>query len=58
MIGVDPVGLEILEFGQAAEIGEWRVAEEILVRYGIGRFLLGHGEVGVGLKIAAVKFCA
>jgi hypothetical protein len=45
------VGLEILELGQTAEIGERRVAEQILVRYGISRSLLGDGEVAVGLKL-------
>jgi hypothetical protein len=47
------VGLQVLEFGQAAQVGERRgIIEQELVGDGVGRFLLCPGEIGVGLKAA------
>ena len=57
VIGIDPVRVEVLQLGQAAEIGQRRgVVEQILVRHHVGGFLLADGEVAIGLEIAAVVF--
>jgi hypothetical protein len=56
VIGVDPVRVDVLSQRQAAEIGKRHgVVEQIFVRYHIGGFLSPHGEVAIGLEIAAVK---
>ena len=53
VVGVDPVGLQVLVFGQAAEVGERRgIVEQELVGDGIDRFLLRPGDIGVGLEAA------
>ena len=59
VIGVDPVRIEVLQFGHAAKIGERRdVVEQILVGHHVGGFFKANGEVGVGLEIATVEFRA
>ena len=51
MVGKNPVGLQVLEFSQAAEVGERRgIVEQELVGDGIDRFLPRQGQIGVGLK--------
>src|SRR5690348_3320994 len=57
MVGVDPVRRQVLDLGQSAEIRKRRrIVEQKLVRYGLRCFLLSDGEIGIGLKIAAMKF--
>ena len=59
MIRVDPVRIDVLQFGQAAEIRKRRnVVEQILVRHHLRGSFLANGDVAVGLKKAAVKFGA
>ena len=49
--------MDVLELGQASEIGERRgVVEQILVRHHVGGSLLGCREVDIGLEIAAGEF--
>ena len=51
VVGEDPMGLQVLEFSQAAEVGERRgIVEQELVGDGIDRFLPRQGQIGVGLK--------
>jgi hypothetical protein len=55
VIRIDPVRLDVLELGQAAEIGQRRgIVKQKLVRYDVGRFLPRDSEVSIGLEVAFV----
>ena len=58
MVSVSPVRREVLKLSQPAEIRKRSgVVEQELVRDRLGRFLLRHCQIGIGLEITVAEFC-
>ena len=57
MVGVDPVGLQVLKLGEPAERGKRRrIVEQELIRNRIGRDLPRHRNIAVSLERAVLVF--